>query len=146
MSVRSGWRQMGRGDRTTLTAAVFVIAGVLMPWMSTNAAPLQIGLNAGGLVHLAFAIASAAIVVRGQQKATTKVLALTPRELDETHRRHSLFIVLLGFASTVFSAYLVVVYGLSKSSDWPVKFHFGMYWTLAMSTGLSYGGFARFKG
>lgn len=146
MSVRSGWRHLGAGDRTTLIAAVFVIAGVLMPWMSTKAAPLQIGLNAGGLVHLAFAIASVVIVVRGQQKATTKVLALTPRELDETQRRHSLFIVLLGFASTVFSAYLVVVYGLSKSSDWPVKFHFGMYWTLAMSTGLSYGGFARFRG
>ncbi len=146
MAVRSGWKHMGCGDRITLIAAVFVVAGVLMPWLSTKAGPLQLGLNAGGLVHLAFAAAAMAIVVRGQQKATTRVLALTPRELDETHRRHSLFIVLLGFSSTVFSAYLVVVYGLAKTSTWPVTFHFGMYWTLAMSTGLSYGGFVRFRG
>jgi hypothetical protein len=68
----------------------------------------------------------------------------SPAELDRRRARHSLYIVLLGALSTAFGAYLLLMWGAQKAPEHPISFHFGLYWTLACGTGVSYGGFARF--
>lgn len=140
---RVGWRNLAAGDRITLGAAVGVLAGVFMPWVSDPAHTLQVGLLSGGVLHLALALAATAVVLRGPVPATGR-----RRRRGEVaqKRRAALWLVLLGAASTVAGAYLLLVYGFSKAPDWPVRVHFGLYWTLAAGTGLSYGGFARLKG
>lgn len=141
---RHGWRNLQAADRTTLVSSVFVIAGVFMPWISDPAHSLQIGLFSGGILHLALAIAAFALVVKGTPGAFGGIGGASRRERAHRHRRTSLWLVLIGAASTFLGTLLLLVYGLQKGPDWSVEFHLGFYWTLAAGTGLSYGGFARF--
>lgn len=143
--LRHGWRNLGAADRTTLSSAVFVIAGVFMPWVSDPAHSLELGLFAGGVVHLALAVAAIAVIVKGTPGAFGGIGGPSRKERAFRHRRASLWLVLLGAASTFLGALLLLVYGLQKGPDWEVQLHFGFYWTLAAGTGLSYGGFARFR-
>lgn len=137
---RLGWRALRGGDKITVGSAVMVIAGVLMPWVTTPGRPLEPGLFVGGLVHLGLAVAALHFVTRG----FAAELAHSAAELARRRARHSLYIVLLGALSTFFGAYLLLWWGAQKSPGHPVELHFGFYWTLACGTGLSYGGFARF--
>jgi hypothetical protein len=93
-----------------------------------------------GRVHGALAVAAIALALgRGKDAAHG-----SSRTVDRTARRASLFHVLLGALSTVVGAALLVYWGFVKSPTHPIDVHLGFYWTLAMGTGLSYGGFARF--
>lgn len=139
--LRFGWRGLSGADRVTAACAVSVFAGVLMPWVSDPAHSLRVGLLSGGVLHLGIAVVALALVTRS---AALRGLRMTRRDELARHRRISLWLVLLGAASTVAGAYLLLLYGLSKSPTWPVRLHFGLYWTLVSGTGLSYGGFARF--
>ncbi len=140
--LRFGWRGLSGADRVTTGCSVSVIAGVLMPWVSDPAHSLRVGLLAGGVLHLAIALVALALVGRS---SALRGLRMTRRDELAQHRRISLWLVLLGAASTIAGAYLLLLYGLSKTPDWPVQLHFGLYWTLVSGTGLSYGGFARFS-
>jgi hypothetical protein len=138
---RHGWRNLRGSDKVTLACSVFVMAGVFTPWVSDPAHPDRLGLFSGGIIHLAVALSAMALVIRGARSAGRG----SKRELLHQHRRTSLYLVLLGASSTLVGAYLLIAFGLQKSADWPVRFHVGLYWTLAAGTGLSYGGFARFS-
>jgi hypothetical protein len=138
---RFGWRSLRASDRVTLICVVFVIAGVLMPWRSDPAHPMQIGLLSGGVLHLAIALASGVLVLRSARSAGVRAV----RDDLLRQRRYSLWLVLLGALSTFLGAFLLLLFGLEKAPDWPVRIHFGIYWTLVCGTGLSYGGFARFS-
>lgn len=142
--LRHGWRNLSFADRTTLISAVFVMAGVFMPWISDPAHPLKLGLFAGGILHLAIALAAIALVMRSAPNAFGGIRQ-SRREEQHRYRRSALWLVLLGAASTFIGAFLVLAYGLQKTPEWPVNLHFGIYWTLAAGTGLSYGGLARFS-
>ena len=143
--LRHGWRNLGTADRVTLISSVFVIAGVFTPWLSDPAHPLRIGLLSGGVLHLALAIAAVVLIVTGTPGAFGGIGSSSPRARAHRQRRTSLWLVLIGSASTFLGAYLLLVHGLAKSPSWPVEVHVGFYWTLAAGTGLSYGGFARFS-
>lgn len=143
--LRHGWRNLGWGDRVTLFSSVALIAGVFMPWVTDPAHTLQPGLFVGGLPHLAFALFACVLVVKGTPGAFGGIGGASPRERAHRYRRASLWLVLSGAASTLLGAYLMLVFGLQKAPDWPVELHFGLYWTLAAGTGLSYGGYVRFS-
>ena len=138
--MRRQWRRLHSADRITLLAAVGTIAGALMPWVSQPGRALQIGILSGGLLHVGLAVASIAMVV-------TRGDALSRPSLDDTgrrSRRRSLWHIIIGAVSTFLGMFFLVLYGLEKGPGHPVDVHFGLYWTLACGTGLSYGGFARF--
>lgn len=137
---RFGWRSLRAADRLTLICSVFMVAGVLMPWRSDPAHPMQLGLQSGGILHLAIALASFALVVRSAKQVGIRV-----RDDLIGYRRISLWLVLLGAVSTALGAFLLLLYGLEKAPDWPVNIHLGVYWTLVSGTGVSYGGYARFS-
>lgn len=140
--MRFGWRGLSVADRVTSLAAVSVLAGVLMPWVSDPAHSLRVGLLSGGVIHLGIAVVALALLRRS---SALRGLRMTRRDELAQHRRISLWLVLLGAASTVAGAYLLLLYGVSKTESWPVQLHFGLYWTLVSGTGLSYGGYARFS-
>lgn len=140
--LRFGWRGLPAADRLTTGCALSVFAGVLMPWVSDPAHSLRTGLLSGGVVHLGIAVLSVWLVLRS---SALRGLRMTRRDELAQHRRISLWLVLLGAASTGMGAYLLLLYGVQKSADWPVQLHLGLYWTLVSGTGLSYGGYARFS-
>lgn len=140
--LRFGWRALSAADRVTSLCAVSVLAGVLMPWVSDPAHSLRVGLLSGGVIHLGIALLALTLVRRS---SALRGLRMTRRDELAQHRRISLWLVLLGAGSTVAGAYLLLLYGVSKTETWPVQLHFGLYWTLVSGTGLSYGGFARFS-
>jgi hypothetical protein len=137
---RIGWSAMESADRVTIIAALGTLIGVFTPWVSTPTRPFSLGIVEGGVVHGALAVAAIALALgRGKDAAHG-----SSRTVDRTARRASLFHVLLGALSTVVGAALLVYWGFVKSPTHPIDVHLGFYWTLAMGTGLSYGGFARF--
>jgi hypothetical protein len=137
---RGGWKALGGGDKIAVLSSLMVLAGTLMPWVSLPGRPLQVGLLSGGLVHVALAVAVMRFVVQG----FANEFEFSAAELGRRRARHSLYIVLLGALSTAFGAYLLLMWGAQKAPEHPISFHFGLYWTLACGTGVSYGGFARF--
>jgi len=138
---RFRWRGLRGADKLTLVCAFFMAVGVLLPWRSDPAHPLQIGLTVGGGFHLALAALAFALVLRSASKTTMRAAA---SDLA-SDRRASLWLVLCGAASTLAGAYFLLLIGLEKAPDWSVNIHFGVYWTLVSGTGVSYGGFARFS-
>ena len=144
--LKQGWRNASNADRTTWTAAILMIVGSLLPWVSDPAHSHQLGVASGGFLHLCIALFACFLVWRGTPASIRRQGGLSPRERTRQHRRSSLWLVLLGAASTLLGAYFVVLWGLQKDADsnWWVELHFGLYWTLAAGTGLSYGGYRRF--
>lgn len=140
--MRFGWRALSTADRVTTLAAISVLAGVLMPWVSDPAHSLRVGLLSGGVIHFALAVMALVLLRRS---SALRGLRMTRRDEVAQHRRISLWLVLLGAASTLAGAYLLLLYGVAKTDTWPVQLHFGLYWTLVSGTGLSYGGYARFS-
>jgi hypothetical protein len=144
---RSGWRRLETSDRITFVAAASTLLGVFMPWVSDPAHPTfpQLGLFAGGIVHMALSIAAIGLVVkRAAGRYDARGMRIPKREAIAAARRASLWHILLGAASTAFGVYFLVVIILSRAPDWVVTPRIGLYWTLISGTGLSYGGFARF--
>jgi len=137
---RIAWAALEIADKATLIAAIGTIGGVFSPWVSTPARPYALGIVEGGVFHLLLAALAIALVVGRAGDATLS----SYRAADRTARRASLYHVLLGALSTFVGAGLLLYWGALKSPSFPLVVHAGFYWTLAMGTGLSYGGFARF--
>jgi len=137
---RVGWSAMESADRVTILAALGTMIGVCLPWVSTPSRPYALGLVEGGVFHAALAVAAIALALGRAQNS----IQGSYRTVDKTARRASLFHVLLGALSTLFGVALLLYWGVLKSPSYPIDVHLGFYWTLAMGTGLSYGGFARF--
>lgn len=144
--IKQGWRNAGHADRVTWTAAILMMIGVFLPWVSDPAHTRQLGIATGGFLHLGIASLACYLVWRGTPTSIRRQGGLSPRDRIRQHRRSSLWLVLLGALSTLVGAYFVVLWGLQKDADanWWVELHFGLYWTLAAGTGLSYGGYRRF--
>ncbi|MFZ9887120.1 MAG: hypothetical protein ACO3JL_06430, partial [Myxococcota bacterium] len=136
-----GWRALRAPDRITVGCALAMVVGVLLPWISDPAHASQPGLQAGGTLHFAIGVLSLWVVARSHGM---RGLRMSRRDEAARHRRYSLWLVLLGAASTLAGAYLLLMNGLHRGPEWPVQVHFGLYWTLVAGTGLSYGGYARF--
>jgi hypothetical protein len=144
--VRAGWRRFESADKITLWAALLTFSGTLMPWLSDGQRPFQIGLVAGGGLHAALAVCAVVLLVRRQQaRADQRGVRLSAREAQEQARRMSLWHLLLGALSTFLGMAFLVFYGLQRSVDNGLEIRFGLYFTLAMGMGLSYGGYARFR-
>lgn len=141
---RLGWRHLRAGDRIAMASACLMICGVFFPWVSDPAHPQQLGLQAGGVIHLLLALLGLRCVLRSTKDAWGKTAPDRRPERGRAHRRASLQLVLLGACSTAAGAFFLFFYGLQKSADWPVEFQPGFYVTLLAGTGLSYGGFRRF--
>lgn len=144
--LKQGWRNASNADRTTWTASILMMVGALLPWVSDPAHSFQLGIASGGFLHLCIALFACYLVWRGTPASIRRRGGLSPRERTKLHRRSSLWLVLLGALSTLLGIYFVVLWGLQKDADsnWWVELHFGLYWTLAAGTGLSYGGYRRF--
>ena len=144
--MRAGWRRFEGADRITMVAALLTLVGVLLPWLGAKDGTWQMGLNAGGSVHAALAIAAIVLVVGRTRRYDQRGERLAGRERAGKARRASLWHLLLGAVSTLLCAYFLVVYGLQRSVAPGLQIKFGLYVTLAAGMGLSYGGFARFWG
>ena len=138
------WGGMAAGDRATVLSALGVWLGVLLPWISVGEGPAQTGLVVGGAVHLGLATLAYWVGTRRYRAAPAGIRRST-REKDIEDKRDGLWLVLIGTASTFFGAYLFLTWGLQKSGAYPIAIHWPVYWTLVCGTGLSYGGFARFR-
>lgn len=143
--IKQSWRNFGYADRISLVSALLMCVGVWLPWVSDPAHSLELGLTAGGAMHLGIAVAALLLVWHGSFAATRRDITLSARERGRRYRRASMWLVLLGALSTLLGAYLLVMLGLQKDAAWPIDVHFGLYGTLAAGTGLSYGGYVRFS-
>jgi hypothetical protein len=139
---RAGWRKARGADKAALVSAMMTLAGVMAPWISDPAHPLQLGITSGGVFHAALGIASALIVTRTAPSFDQG--RTSARDRERRYRRGGIWLVLLGASSTMLCVFLLVYWSLSKGADWPIDIHPGFYWTLAWGTGVSYGGYARF--
>ncbi len=143
--LRQGWRVWQPSDKVTFLSALLTLVGTLLPWISDRAHPFQIGLVSGGVLHAALACAAVALLVgRARRVLDSSVGRSSQREQLQASRRTSLWHLLIGAASTVLCAYLLVVYGLQRTVESQLQIRFGLYVTLAAGMGLSYGGFSRF--
>lgn len=141
---RAGWRRFSGADRITVVASVLVLIGVLLPWTSDKANPINLGISAGGAMHAALAVVAIALSVGRSRRIDASGVRLSSRERGQRARRASLWHLLIGALSTALCAYLLVIYGLQRSAQTGLEIRYGLYVTLAAGMGLSYGGFSRF--
>ena len=123
---------------------MLVLIGVLLPWTSDKANPINLGISAGGVGHAALAVVAIALSVGRGRRIDASGGRLSSRERGQRARRASLWHLLIGALSTALCAYLLVIYGLQRSAETGLEIRYGLYVTLAAGMGLSYGGFSRF--
>lgn len=142
--LRAGWRRFTGADRITFVASLLVLVGVLLPWTSDKAHPINLGITAGGVGHAALAVVAIALSVARGRRVDANGARIASRERVQRARRASLWHLLIGALSTALCAYLLVIYGLQRTAETGLEIRYGLYVTLAAGMGLSYGGFSRF--
>ena len=135
-------RRMHAGERVALFSALCMLVGSFLPWVSTTHQANQLGFFAGAIFHVAISLIGIRLSF-ARHLTLAKKKRSSSREILE--KRQALWLVLLGVLSTIAGAGLLFSWGSAKSPWFNVDFHFGLYWTLAWGTGLSYGGYACFR-
>lgn len=139
-----GWRRAGIADRITIGAALCTLVGALLPWVRDDHRGDVLGIAAGGALHVALAVTAIALSAHRGNDVEARGERLSRRVREARARRTNMWLLLLGAASTLLCAYLLVTYGLQRSAVPGLQVRFGLYVTLAAGMGLSYGGFTRF--
>lgn len=137
---RVGWRKSRSGDRVALLAIFAMIIGVFLPWVSDGQKAYDIGLFRGGVVHFLIALKSFQIVLKTGATFKNEVASGSKEA-----KRGALHLVLMGTLSTLACIFFLLFYTFQRKAGAPVNLHFGLYWTLVFGTGLTYGGYSRFR-
>ncbi len=136
------WAGATRADKLVVVAALAMLVGSFLPWLSVAGAGHWNGLSSGGVAHFIIALYTFTVLKKDDWGGRDYSSAKRRRR----RRKGGVILVLLGAVSIAIGVWFLLYWGFQKGPAFPVRVRFGFYWTLVWGTGLSYGGLARFGG
>lgn len=139
---RNDWHAATTPDRFALISAVMLLVGCFLPWITFPDGSVRLGISMAGVCHLLIAVQTFRRL--GADDWGGREFHAADRR--RRRRRGGLRLVMYGALSVLVAVLFLLYWGYQRTAAFPVVIRFGVYWTLAWGTGLSYGGLSRFAG